>query len=365
MFKAKSESTGVLVALKKIRLEAEKDGFPITAMREIKLLQMLRHPNVVRLHEMMTTKTSVYMVFEYMEHDLNGVLHHPAIEFSPANLKSLALQLLEGLDHLHARSVLHRDLKGSNILLSNTGILKLADFGLARLYAKRREGDYTNRVVTLWYRPPELLLGATKYGSELDAWGAGCIFLELFTRKALFQGQDEIHQLQTIADALGPMDDPACWEEGGAEQLPWWDLVQPVAPTLTAEEQEQLSAPASDVQGDDHCSIWSRRFRRRFADFVPPAALDVAEALLTYDPKKRASASVAKKMAYFTSDAPRPRRPADVLSGIKGEWHELESRRARQQQRVRGEAGATGSSAGGGGGGGLSSTNTRTAMGTT
>lgn len=113
------------------------------------------------------------MVFEYMEHDLNGVLSHPSITFTPAHLKSLSQQLLEGLSYLHRKSVLHRDLKGSNILLNNAGLLKLADFGLARFYQKRRQGDYTNRVVTLWYRPPELLFGATKYGPEVDMWGAG------------------------------------------------------------------------------------------------------------------------------------------------------------------------------------------------
>jgi CTD kinase subunit alpha len=191
VFKARAEKSGALVALKKIRMEAEKDGFPVTAMREIKLLQGLRHENVVRLWEMMVSKSesrpceqqilhvlmqsadSVYMVFEYMEHDLNGVLAHPSITFTPAHLKSLSAQLFSGLAYLHRRSVLHRDLKGSNILLSNAGVLKLADFGLARMYAKRRKGDYTNRVVTLWYKPLELLFGATQYGPEVDMWGAG------------------------------------------------------------------------------------------------------------------------------------------------------------------------------------------------
>lgn len=325
VFKAKSESTGILVALKKIRMEAEKDGFPITAMREIKLLQMLRHPNVVRLHEMMTTsiRGSVYMVFEYMEHDLNGVLHHPDIRFTPAHLKSLSGQLLAGLDHLHQRSVLHRDLKGSNILLNNAGQLKLADFGLARLYAKRRQADYTNRVVTLWYRPPELLLGATQYGSEVDAWGAGCILLELFMRKAVFQGTDEIHQVQTIVDVLGPMNE-ARWK--GVEALPWWDLIKPAEPQLDDEERSQ------DKERDE--AFWIGRFRSRLLEAgVPSSALDVIQALLLYDPQLRASAQQALDMPYFTQERPKARRPAEVLKGLKGEWHELESRRARAKGR--------------------------------
>jgi CTD kinase subunit alpha len=115
------------------------------------------------------------MVFEYMDHDLTGVLHHPSIHFTPAHLKSLMKQLLEGLGFIHRRGVLHRDLKGSNILLSKHGELKIADFGLARFYARGRNNDYTNRVITQWYKPPELLFGTTIYGSEVDMWSAGCV----------------------------------------------------------------------------------------------------------------------------------------------------------------------------------------------
>lgn len=113
------------------------------------------------------------MVFEYMEHDLTGILANPSIRLTPSNLKSLASQMLLGLEYLHAKSILHRDLKGSNLLIDSKGQLKLADFGLARLYNKRRRADYTNRVVTLWYRPVELLLGATSYDVGIDIWSCG------------------------------------------------------------------------------------------------------------------------------------------------------------------------------------------------
>lgn len=170
-------------------MEAEKDGFPVTAMREIKLLQSLRHENVVRLYEMMVSNGvlfssiyrnviqhfsgAVYMVFEYMDHDLTGILSQTQFTFSNAHLKSLCHQMLAGLAYLHHKGVIHRDIKGSNILVNNRGELKLADFGLARFYHKRRQSDYTNRVITLWYRPPELLFGATVYGPEVDMWSAG------------------------------------------------------------------------------------------------------------------------------------------------------------------------------------------------
>ena len=116
---------------------------------------------------------SVYMVLEYMDHDLTGLLAHPEIKFSSANLKSLNHQMLSGLAYLHHKGILHRDLKGSNILLNAVGELKLGDFGLARVYSNRRRADYTNRVITLWYRGPELLLGETVYGPEVDMWSAG------------------------------------------------------------------------------------------------------------------------------------------------------------------------------------------------
>jgi CTD kinase subunit alpha len=194
VYKARNNVTQVHVALKRIRMEAEKDGFPVTAMREIKLLQSLRHQNVVRLYEMMVSNGghstagrsyvtdiysgAVYMVFEYMDHDLTGILSQSQFSFTDAHLKSLCHQMLAGLAYLHHKSVIHRDIKGSNILVNNKGELKLADFGLARFYQKRRKADYTNRVITLWYRPPELLFGATVYGPEVDMWSAGYV-LEL------------------------------------------------------------------------------------------------------------------------------------------------------------------------------------------
>ena len=313
VFKARSERTGALVALKKIRMDSEKDGFPVTVMREIKLLQALRHENVVRLHEMMVTRGSIYMVFEYMEHDLNGILAHPQVEFSDAHLKSLAQQLFSGLDYLHRKAVLHRDLKGSNLLLNNQGRLKLADFGLARFYAKRREGDYTNRVVTLWYRPPELLFGETKYGSEVDMWGAGCILLELFVKKPVFQSETELGQVTAITDILGPVTKEN-WPE--VDKLAWYEMVKPVALAAVAEDEEE--AKRKDYVGSN------------FGKHMPEAALQVARGLLRYDPKKRWTAKEALASDYFSQE-PKAELPAGLLSALEGEWHEYESRRAKKK----------------------------------
>ncbi|KAH7343357.1 kinase-like domain-containing protein [Rhizoctonia solani] len=292
------------VALKRIRMEGEKDGFPVTAMREIKLLQSLRHENVINLHEMMVSKGNVFMVFEYMDHDLTGVLSQTQFTFTPAHLKSLCAQMLSGLAYLHQKSVIHRDMKGSNILLNNYGELKLGDFGLARFYSKRRRSDYTNRVITLWYRPPELLLGATVYGPEVDMWSAGCIMLELFTTKPAFQGNDEIHQLDAIARVMGTPNVEA-WP--GLADMPWFELVKPAEPVKS-------------------------HFRSIFNKYLSPAALDLAESLLAYDPNKRATAAQALQAAYFVSEDPPPEKPVG-LATIEGEWHEYESKREREKLR--------------------------------
>ncbi|PFH52758.1 hypothetical protein AMATHDRAFT_138953 [Amanita thiersii Skay4041] len=304
VYKAQNTITKIYVALKRIRMEAEKDGFPVTAMREIKLLQSLRHENVVRLHEMMVSNGAVYMVFEYMDHDLTGVLSQTQFAFTNAHLKSLCHQMLAGLAYLHHKGVIHRDIKGSNILVNNRGELKLADFGLARFYYKRRQSDYTNRVITLWYRPPELLFGATVYGPEVDMWSAGCIMLELFTKKPVFQGNDEIHQLDVIYKIFGA---PTIERWPGVVNLPWYELIKP-----------KDNAP--------------NHFRELFQKWMSPCALDLAEGLLAYDPSQRISAAEAMCSPYFTNEEPSAARPVG-LSTLEGEWHELETKRERAKKR--------------------------------
>lgn len=306
VYKARNNATGNLVALKRIRMEGEKDGFPVTAMREIRLLQGIDHANVLKLHEMMVSKGSVYMVLEYMDHDLTGILSQPQFDFQEQHLKSLCQQMLSGLDYLHDHAILHRDMKGSNILLNRRGELKLADFGLARVYHKRRQQDYTNRVITLWYRSPELLLGETMYGPCVDMWSAGCIMLELFVRKPIFQGQDEISQLDVIYSLMGtPNED--MWP--GVATLPWWELVKP---------KETRESGFVEYAGK----------------YLTSAGMDLAAGLLTMDPSQRLSATKALSMPYFTSESPPPELPSHIAQ-IQGEWHEMEAKQERARKRHR------------------------------
>lgn len=281
VFKAIHVYTKELAALKKIRMDGEKDGFPVTAIREIKLLQSLKHDNVVCLQEVMVEHNDCFMVFEYLSHDLTGLLNHPSFKLEHAHKKHLGKQLFEGLNYLHRRGVLHRDIKAANILVSNTGQLKLADFGLARFFAKRGKPDYTNRVITIWYRSPELLLGETQYGPAVDIWSAACVMIEIFTRHAIFPGDGgEINQLDKIYNVLGT---PTRSEWPGLVEMAWFELLRPTerrANTFAEKYQERLT----------------------------PAAFELLQTMFLYDPAYRPTAGDVLEHPYFTTEDPIPRQ---------------------------------------------------------
>ena len=198
------------VALKRILVNNEREGMPMTALREIRILKKLQHPNIIKLNEI-AIKVLVrdrkesrvtFMVFPYLEHDLDGLLQNPEVKFTPAQLKSYMMQILRGVAHLHSCMILHRDIKSSNILVSEAGRIKIADFGLARPYTINT-GNLTNMVVTRWYRPPELLMGCTEYDSKIDMWGVGCVFGEMLKRRAILPGTSDLDQLKLIWNLCG------------------------------------------------------------------------------------------------------------------------------------------------------------------
>lgn len=286
VFKAIHVYTKNLAALKKIRMDGEKDGFPVTAVREIKLLQSLKHDNVVSLQEVMVENNDCFMVFEYLSHDLTGLLNHPTFKLEHAHKKHLGRQLFEGLNYLHRRGVLHRDIKAANILVSNTGELKLADFGLARFYSKRGKPDYTNRVITIWYRSPELLLGETQYGPAVDIWSAACVMVEIFTRHAIFPGDGgEINQLDKIYNVLGT---PTRSEWPGLVDMAWFELLRPT-------ERKPNT------------------FAEKYQDRVTPAAFELLQAMFLYDPSKRPTAGDVLEHPYFTTEDPAPKQAIEYV----------------------------------------------------
>ena len=216
VYKARHRKSGKVVALKKLLSRSEQEGFPITALREIKLLKALKHPNVVELVDMASGPDSaIYMVFPYMDHDLTGLLESD-VKFTIPQIKCYMKQLLEGIRYLHQCLILHRDIKGANILLNNRGELRITDFGLARPLEENRE-HYTPGVVTRWYRPPELLFGSTQYGPAVDLWGAGCILAEMHTKKPLLPGDSDLNQIELIARLCGT---PTAQNMPSVAQLP-------------------------------------------------------------------------------------------------------------------------------------------------
>jgi len=225
-----------IVALKRIRMETENEGFPITAIREIKILNQLSTvDSIIKLKEVVVSSekevedgNAVYLVFEFMDHDLSGLLDSDGFKgiMSLAQIKGYMKQLLTGLLYLHTANIIHRDIKTANLLVNNKGQLKLADFGLARpLLSAQSKGKYTNRVITLWYRPPELLLGDVHYGPAIDMWSAGCVLAELLDKRSPFQqSKIESEQIDLIWRLVGSPTSES-WPE--AENLPLYSTMKP------------------------------------------------------------------------------------------------------------------------------------------
>ena len=204
VYRARDEKTKEIVALKKIKMKEDKYeeeyGFPLTSLREINILLSCNHPSIVNVKEVVVggrNDSDVYMVMEHLEHDLKGLMERKKQPFSTSEVKCLMLQLLEGVHYLHTNWIIHRDLKPSNLLMNNSGELKICDFGMARQYGSPIK-PYTQMVITQWYRPPELLLGAKQYSTAVDMWSIGCIMAELLSQKPLFPGKTELDQLQKV-----------------------------------------------------------------------------------------------------------------------------------------------------------------------
>ncbi|XP_025206383.1 cyclin-dependent-like kinase 5 [Melanaphis sacchari] len=203
VFKAKNRETLEIVALKRVRLDDDDEGVPSSALREICLLKELKHKNIVRLYDVLHSDKKLVLVFEHCDQDLKKYFDSLNGEIDPNVVKSFMFQLLRGLAFCHSHNVLHRDLKPQNLLINKNGELKLADFGLARAFGIPVK-CYSAEVVTLWYRPPDVLFGAKLYTTSIDMWSAGCIFAELANAgRPLFPGSDVDDQLKRIFKLLG------------------------------------------------------------------------------------------------------------------------------------------------------------------
>ncbi|XP_057767558.1 probable serine/threonine-protein kinase At1g54610 [Salvia miltiorrhiza] len=307
VYKAKDLITGKIVALKKVRFDNLEPETVRFMAREILVLRKLDHPNVIKLEGVAISRmsSSLYLIFEYMEHDLAGLTAFQNVKFTEPQVKCYMKQLLSGLEHCHNNGVLHRDIKCSNLLIDNEGTLRIADFGLASFFNPESKRPMTSRVVTLWYRPPELLLGATRYGVGVDLWSAGCILAELFAGKPILRGRTEVEQLHKIFKLCGSPPEEY-WKKS---RLPNATLYKPQHP-------------------------YKRCLAETFKDF-PPSALALVETLLAIDPDARCSATEALNSEFFTTEpyacepSSLPKFPPSKEMDIK-----LRDEEARRQRGV-------------------------------
>ena len=276
-----------LFALKKFKFPEDKIeyGLPRSAVREIRLLKELQHENIVDCHGVLVSsgKGSIYMVLGFVEHDLVGILELWKRKLTVPEVKAITLQMLTAIDFCHIRGVVHRDLKCANFLVSKNGVIKLADFGLARefspdpYFGAHAELHLTSKVITLWYRPPELLLGATSYGPEIDMWSMGASIAELLLQRPAFSADKEIGVFGMIVEELGtPV---RTRHEAAMKNLPLWKEYVSAVPGIT--------------------SLTTCKIEVALSQTVSRTAWDLVGKMLSYTPSERISAAASREHEFF------------------------------------------------------------------
>jgi len=301
VFKGRNRQTGELVALKEIHLDSE-EGTPSTAIREISLMKELKHENIVSLHDVIHTENKLMLVFEYMDKDLKKYMDSRGDrgQLDYITIKSFMYQLLQGIAFCHDNRVLHRDLKPQNLLINNKGQLKLADFGLARAFGIP-VNTFSNEVVTLWYRAPDVLLGSRTYNTSIDIWSAGCIMAEMYTGRPLFPGTTNEDELQKIFRLMGTPSERS-WP--GISQFPEYKSNFHVYAT----QDLRLILPQIDQQG-----------------------LDLLSRMLQLRPEMRISAKDALNHAWF-----RDLGQLRLQQQAQAQAHQQQHQQIQQQQMVSG-----------------------------
>ena len=268
VYKCKVKDTNDYVALKKVRLENEDEGIPSTSIREISILKQLHHQNIVNLVDLIHGEKKLYLVFEYLDYDLKKYLDFKGAPL-PLNLvKSYLYQITAAIRYCHSKRILHRDLKPQNLLLNKNGIIKVADFGLARAFGIPIK-TLTHEILTLWYRAPEILLGQKEYSTPVDMWSIGLIFYEMAHRKPLFTGDCEIDQIFKIFQMYGT-----------PTEKTW--------PGITKLPEFKLTFPQFKPKGLE-----------AYNTNLDPVGLDLLSKMIQQDPCKRISAKQALRHPYF------------------------------------------------------------------
>ena len=300
-----------LVALKKIKI-FEEEGFPVTALREILIMQKLNHKNILKLEEILYTQPkeknkkrgNVYLVFPYMDQDLSGVRMNE-ISFNLSQIKYILYQIMSGIAYLHKCKIIHRDIKSSNILMNSKGEICIGDYGLARKDSKENNKNYTYKVVTLCYRAPELLLGSKEYGTEIDIWSAGCVFAELLTGNLLFyengKEKDQINKIFSIC--------------GTPNEKNW--------PGITSLPNYKLFSQKT---------VYKNNLREHFKDnkLIDDITFDLLNKLLELNPKKRITAEEALNHDFFKVE-PLMCKPEELPK--IDEFHEYQTEKDKKEQK--------------------------------
>lgn len=279
VYKAQNHKTGEILAMKKMKLDQEDEGVPSTAIREVSLLKELSHPNVVQLKDVFCSPKKLYLVFEFVDNDLKKYMKQLGGNLTPVQIKNFTFQLVKGVEFCHSHRILHRDLKPQNLLIDKHGILKIADFGLARAFALPIP-KLTHEVVTVWYRAPEILLGSALYSVPVDIWSIGAILAEMATGSPLFPGDSEIDTIFKIFMKLGTPNEQT------------W-------PGLSSLPDFKPSFPKWPAKG------WAniRNTQAQLGD----QGVNLLEMMTHYDPKKRISARRALGHVYLIEGVDRAR----------------------------------------------------------
>jgi serine/threonine protein kinase len=279
VYKVKVKSTDKYYAIKKIKNEMDDEGIPSTSLREISILKKMKHPNVVNVEGIaFNNNNHIELCLEYCRYDLKKLIDckkHDKSFYNVKFIKNMMYQLLKGVEHLHSHKILHRDLKPQNVLVDENGwILKLADFGLSRVYSIPIR-PYTKEVLTLWYRAPEMMLGIGNYAIGLDIWSVGCIFAELYLGKPLFIGDSEIDQLFRVMQVYGTFNDLTL---PGYKAFPYFD---------------------QDFPYWKGYGLRNYINKRHYVIQMDDVAFDLLQKMLTIDPVKRITCKEALNHPYF------------------------------------------------------------------
>lgn len=298
VYMAREKQTGAVVALKRMNIAAEEEGVPATTIREICLLKELHHENIVRLYDVMFQAPKLTLVFEYCEYDLKKYMDTmPGKRLDISETKSILKQMLCGLQYMHNRAVVHRDLKPQNVLLSANKDVKLADFGLARV-----EGipvkKYSHEAVTLWYRPPDVICGSTNYGFPVDMWSMGCIFAEMVTGAPLFNGHTDSEQLLKIFKLFGT---PTREEWPGIATCPNVKVVLSDARYASQFEQQYPSTFHDFVRSNELSSLGEQ-------------GIDLLRRMLHFEPSRRITALDAYKHPFLQGVPDSQSRAVEIMA---------------------------------------------------